>query len=354
MLMAWLRRNWARSRLVPATTTIRSARLNLEAMEAREVPAALGGDGIALAHYDGVSDSSVQVVNATTYAAQLPTFVPFPGFKGALVTTTADVNGDGVSDVIVVAQNTGGWLEVVDGASGAILAAAQMFPSYKGQVSVGAADLSGQGYADVLIAASSPGLPVLGFDLRQGQFAAAFYALPGYSGPVSVSGADLNGTGQDQILVGVGGAVGVFSPSGTLLTAVLAFPGYTGPVSVAGGDVNGDGFGDIVVGGLGGEVKAFSGRDLSVIDDFLSYGTSLKTGVNIYLEDGNGDGIPDIYVSPQMGSGYAPSEPYLVPLVAFNGQTNYFLAQDTGGEGTYSGADSGSDGDASGFNGNGF
>jgi hypothetical protein len=316
-------------------------------MEARDVPALLA-TGIPLAAYNGVTDSTVTVVNAATNAPILPTIDPFPGYKGALDVASGDFNGDNVPDLVVAAQGAGGLVAVVDGASGSVLGSAQLFPGFKGQVSVGTADLSGNGYADILLAASAPNIPVMAIDLPHHAVVSSFDAAPGFSGPVSVSSTNLAGTGTDQILVGLsapglGSAVGVFSPSGALLTGVLASPVYLpGGISVAGGDVNGDGFGDIVVGAgagaPGGEVKVFSGKDLSLADDFLPFAPTVTNGVNVYVADGTGAGQPDIFVTLKGG----------IPILAgFDGRTGLLLAQGGGGDGTNSGDSNVSGGDTS-------
>jgi hypothetical protein len=87
-------------------------------------------------------------------------------------------------------------------------------------------------------------------------------------------------------------------------------------------------------------VKVFSGRDLSLINDFLPFSPSVTNGVNVYVADGTGAGELDIFVA--LKSGY-PS------LVGFNGRTGQPLAavSGSGGDGTYSGIDNVSGGDSS-------
>src|SRR5437763_7896989 len=171
--MTWLRRWWNRFPQVSASATARRTRLDLEPMEAREVPAALAGNGIALPLYNGVTSSSVEVVNAATNATTLN--LSFPGYRGALVAAAGDVNGDGVSDAIVGFQGLGGLVGVFDGRSGNLLSARSAFPGFKGDVNVGAGDVNADGYADVLVSANEPGLPVLGFDGRNGALLAGFF-----------------------------------------------------------------------------------------------------------------------------------------------------------------------------------
>ncbi len=308
-------------------------------MEAREVPAVLAETGIALVSYGGSGDATAELINAATYAPIVPAFHPFPGFRGAITAASGDVNGDGVPDLIIAAQGAGGFVEVIDGATGGVQSAQFVFPGYNGPVSIGAGDITGNGYDDILISASLPGLPTGAIDGRTGAVVAAFLALPGSTAPTSVTGADLFGTGRDEFVVGVGGAVGVFGADGGLLGAVFAYPGNPGPVSVAAGDLSGDGIGDIVVGsgpGAPAEVKVYSGAGLGLISDFQPFAPSLTTGVDVHVAIGN-NGVPDVFASPR-GFG-------TVAVVGFNGPTALLLgAPGGGGPGTYSGYDSGSSG----------
>jgi hypothetical protein len=321
-------------------------------MEARDVPAALTDNGIALVTYGGGADATVELIRATDYAPIRPTFDPFPGFRGAISAASGDVNGDGVPDTIVLAQGTGGLIAVYDGATGGVQRVLQLFPGFNGPVSVGTGDIDGDGYADILVSASLPGLPTGAVSGRDGSLLAAFLALPGSTLPTSVTGSDLNGDGRDEFVVGIGGAVGAFSAGGGLLGAVFPFPGSTGPVSVAGGDVNGDGIGDIVVGspkGVPAEVKVYSGAGLGLIKDVRPFGAGVTVGIDVHVADGNGDHLRDVFASPQGGFSLA-----LVPFYSTKyGYSPYgYFPQYGGGDnvyGTYSGYDSGSSGDVGGY-----
>src|SRR5258705_4785527 len=87
------------------------------------------------------------------------------------------------------------------------------------------------------------------------------------------------GQGAPRIITGDGADSAVvkrFLLSGTPDGAFFAYtPSFAGGVRVAGGDVNGDGVPDIVTspgpGASGGETKAFSGTDFSLLHDFLPY-----------------------------------------------------------------------------------
>jgi hypothetical protein len=283
-------------------------------MEARETPAALAGNGIALVSFNGF-ESVVEIVNPAVGTVFVQTI---PAAFGPVAAAAGDVSGDGISDAIVGFHDLGGLVAVFDGAGGGLLSAQFLFPGATG-VSVGASDITGDGIAEALVSANVPGTPIAAIDFQTGGLAGLF-VLPGVVGPVSLTGSDVNGDGFDEVVVGFGGPffggmVGVFTPYGGLVSALIAFPavpGFDGTVSVAGGDVSGDGFDDIVVGSgggyVGGGVKVFSGPDGALIDEYVPYDPSVFNGVNVFVADGEYDGLFEVFTTPRPGPALLPAE----------------------------------------------
>ena len=108
------------------------------------------------------------------------TLTPFePSFTGGVTVATADVNGDGVADVVAGAAGGGGPRVVVfDGVTGAVLWDFYAYdPASRGGVNVAAADLDGDGRAEVVTGAGVGGAPhVRVFSGLTGNLLAQYYA----------------------------------------------------------------------------------------------------------------------------------------------------------------------------------
>jgi hypothetical protein len=110
-------------------------------------------------------------------------------------------------------------------------------------------------------------------------------------------GAD-EGSGPQVVFIG---------PDGTPIRQVDAFaPSFTGGVRVAALDFNGDGTPDVVAGpgpGLPALLRFINGATGGIDREFLAYEEAFTGGVFVASADFNGDGVPDLVTSPDVGGG---------------------------------------------------
>jgi 6-phosphogluconolactonase (cycloisomerase 2 family) len=177
--------------------------------------------------------------------------------------------------------------------SGAVVASFEAYnPAFTGGVSVAMADLNGDGVPDIITGAGPGGGPQVNvFDGTTFQPLDSFFAYnPSFGGGVNVAAGDLGGTGQNDIITGAGSGggpqVNVFD--GSTLALIRSFfaysPAFAGGVSVAAGDVNGDGADDIVTApGAGGgpQVNVFDGPTGNLLSSFFAYNPAFAGGVNV-------------------------------------------------------------------------
>ncbi|MFO0809710.1 MAG: VCBS repeat-containing protein [Gemmataceae bacterium] len=186
--------------------------------------------------------------------------------------------------------------------------------TFTGGVRVAAGKINGDQLADWATAPGFGGGPVV--KLYDGATRAAFAQIIAYDinfrGGCYVAVGDLNNDGFADIVTGAGQGGGphvkAFSGrDGSLLFNGLVYDSaFRGGVSVAVADVNGDGFADIITApgqGGGPHVKVFSGLNGALLNSFLAYDSAFRGGVFVAGGDVNGDGFADVITGPGVGGG---------------------------------------------------
>ncbi|MFO0939063.1 MAG: matrixin family metalloprotease [Gemmataceae bacterium] len=105
-----------------------------------------------------------------------------------------------------------------------------------------------------------------------------------------------------------GGSAGIvsYNPDGTVRLSVNPFPGFTGELRVSEADMNGDGIGDLVVGvgpGRPTDVRIYDGATSAQIFEILPFEAAFTGGVYVATGDLNGDGRPELIITPDEGGG---------------------------------------------------
>ena len=255
-------------------------------------------------------------------------------------------------DQVAVGGSTNGQVQLLTPANGQVSAGAVVnaFPGLSVSVRATTADVNGDGIPDV-IAVTGPGTPlrltvVSGADNSTilVQPFAPFSGSEGFTGGGYVSAGDIDGDGRAEVVVspdqGGGPRVTVFSlaPGATTLTVRANFLGiddanFRGGARTALGDVNGDGRPDLAVaaGFLGGpRVALFNGTTLvagtptRLVNDFFAFpgadATTLRNGAFVALGDVNGDGKADLIFGG--GPGGAPRVFILTGALVTAGDVN--------------------------------
>jgi len=229
-----------------------------------------------------------------------------------VVTVAAPPAAAGTPPPSGLAVGGSGQLTGLNGTLASALSARPFGLGYGGEVRVARADVTGDGVADYVTAAGPGGGPrVLVFDGASGAIIRDFYAYTTqFTGGVFVAGGDIDGDGFADIVTGAGGSgsthVKAFSGrDGSLLRSFNVYPSqYIGGATVAAGDVNGDGFADIVTGttvGGGPNVRVFDGQTNALRNSFVVGDPAFTGGIRVGAQDLDSDGRDDLLFG--LGSG---------------------------------------------------
>jgi hypothetical protein len=262
---------------------------------------------------------------------------------------TGDVNADGIPDIITGPGPGGGpHVRVFNGA-----APAQQLPgpigsffaysvNFTGGIFVASADINRDGLADVITSADTGGGPhIRVFSGANGSIIRDFFALnPAFTGGIRIAAGDVNADGTPDIIAATGPGIAVFvqvfngnGSGGPPLQTYQPYGAFNGGAYVSAGDVNIDGRADVIIGagqGGGPHVLVFNGANAAGLFNFFAYPINFTGGVRVGTTDPNGDGRQDILVAS--GPGTAST------VRIFNGLNAAFLSEGPAFPGFFGGA----------------
>ena len=156
----------------------------------------------------------VSVYNSLNNSVLASFFAFEEDFKGGVQTAVADVNNDGISDLIVGASAGGGpRVQVFNGATNFTTTLFDFFAfstAFSGGVSVAGGDFNADGFADIVVGAGPSGGPQVSiFDGRTGNILTQFFAYDqSFRGGVTVAVGDIDGSGFNSVVTGAGAGGG--------------------------------------------------------------------------------------------------------------------------------------------------
>jgi len=303
-----------------------AARLSVEALEDRSVPAFGGFGGLSVAagnlyttvpgteYATGAGPGAPPLVRVfDTNGNLLSQFMAFdPSFTGGVNVAVGDMDGDGLLDIVCGAGSGGGPVVTVWHPEGILLNSFFGFdPGFRGGLTVGVGDVTGDGKNDIVAGAGDTGGPMVAVFNLAGRRENAFFAYEeGFRGGVNVAVGNVNGDGRDDVVTGVGNGgsslVKVFTSAGTLQEAFFAFdPAFRGGVTVAVGNTDGR-VGENIFAAPSisadrlPEIRAFSGFGV-LQAGFNPYPAGLTNSVNMAVADVNADFFGDLIVVAGQG-----------------------------------------------------
>jgi hypothetical protein len=238
-----------------------------------------------------------------------------------LISRPPDVGNRSTRAHIVVAPAKPGAFSLrVFSPAGQLQLAFRPFGATLRGLSVANGDVDGDGVTDLIVGqASGPNREVRVFG-SNGRLKYRFLGLlPGIGSGMVLTAGDLNGDGRDDIVVAP--ATGrslvsayTYSPSRKqffLLDRFLAFsPRFTGGLSLGAGDLTNDGADEVLVSqGLNGNglVRILrydtATSRLVAVRQFQPYGTRFHQDISVAVGEVTADGTPDILTVPGPGSG---------------------------------------------------
>jgi hypothetical protein len=267
----------------------------VEALEDRSVPAIIPpvppGTPPTPASLEVVANGEnapprVQIFDGTSGARLLVFRAYRPGFRGGVRVALGDLNGDGVDEILAVRASGQRDLRVFDSRTGALLFTQTLVAGGSGGAFITSADVNGDSNSDIIVSVRNQ------IRIYNGPDQALLRVIRvRRNGPAPLAAADLNGDGRMDIVLGAGPSnparLRIFDATTGARFQQVSVPKPAGQtLFVAAGDVTGDGQVDVVTGSgdtLHPFLQVLTGPGLGVLQTFTMFPAGFTGPVRVSL-----------------------------------------------------------------------
>ncbi|MCC9608377.1 dockerin type I domain-containing protein [Blastopirellula sp. JC732] len=266
---------------------------------------------------DANRDGSVNVIDISSFLSAIIIEANKNHVVGGVRTTTADLNCDGLDEIIAVSgANLAPRIQVFNGVNGEPMSISQTIgdPSNTYGVYVSAGDFDGDGMVEIATSMERGSQAVTIWKWVDDHFEKVRSFDSGFdpnaSGGVRVSTGDLNGDLTDEIIVSTGTGrnpgVSIFSGAGALLGVVQVDAAYgRGGITTTTGDLDGDGYDEILIlaGRRGGSLLSYvpgsaniPANSTAILLGALYTGDDALSPLSGVTKDADGDGDDELFI----------------------------------------------------------
>ncbi len=261
------------------------------------------------------SEPRVTVYERATGLVAMDILAYDANFRGGVQVATADVNGDGVVDIITAPGPGGGpHIKVFDGATGNVIQQFMAYaPSFTGGVFLAAGDINNDGKADIVTAPGAGGGPHVRIFNGAGGVLGEYMAYSAnFTGGVHVALGDVDGNNTLDVVTGPAPAAARTSASSAARPASrFSSTWLTPPTSpAASGSRRAMSTATTVTTSSPAPAPAAartsgfsSGANGQQLHGFFAYATNFTGGVRVASGDFDVDGRADILTAPGPGGG---------------------------------------------------
>ncbi|MBT5808709.1 S8 family serine peptidase [Candidatus Uhrbacteria bacterium] len=227
-----------------------------------------------------------------------------PGFTGGVRLVMADVDGDGVEEIITGAGPGGGPQVRIFDLDGNALG--QFFAFDEGGrtgIQLAAGDTNGDGVAEIFVVEDEGGTGQVRIFNRAGHLKGSFFPFDRTESLLTIAAGDVDGDGKDELVVSESGRVRVFEGNGRYVKEFTPSQ-FVDALTLAVGDLDQDGSEEIIVAsGRGYEPRlwVYNQNNLSVSS--LVFNGGFTGGVAVAVSDIDQNGETEIFVTPLSGGG---------------------------------------------------